>query len=86
MNSDLMDSMVTDALCDRGQEKGAILRSRSLRSGRNFEIDRALTQEPIIRLRLEHLLRPVKQEAERQEYLHVWTLLQDSLIDLPGVL
>lgn len=46
----------------------------------------SLTQESIIRLRLEDFFWPVEEETERQEYLHVWTLLENSLVNLTSIL
>lgn len=43
-------------------------------------------EEAIVGLRLEDLLGSVEQEAERQEDLHVGALLENTLIDVSGVL
>lgn len=53
---------------------------------RDYVISGRCDQESIIRLRLEDFFWPVEEETERQEYLHVWTLLKNSLVNLTSIL
>lgn len=54
---------------------------------RDFEmVIQLLTQESIIRLRLEDFFWPVEEETEWQEYFHVRALLEKSLINLASIL
>lgn len=66
-----------------------IKRNRVMRPLVFYELNQLLvflTEEAIVGLRLEDLLGSVEQEAERQEDLHVGALLEDTLIDVSGIL
>ena len=61
-------------------------RERDFIDERNYVISGRRDQESIIRLRLEDLFWPVEEETEWQEYFHIWALLENSFVDLAGIL
>lgn len=61
-------------------------RERDLVHERNHVVTGRRNEEAIVGLWLEDLFWSVEQEAERQEDLHVRALLQNTLIDVAGVL